>query len=73
VTEVATLVWNAWLPGLEDGSVLFARDLGPLANQRLVSALDRPAYVLQAADSARPAGLLPYARGMAAVWGSRAP
>ena len=68
VTEVGAFLWRAGLPGLARESTLFARDLGPAANLRLIRALKRPVYMLHVDTAGRP-GLWPYEQAVRAIWG----
>lgn len=64
------ILWLGDLPGIERGKPLFARDLGPEVNRRLLARYsDRSAWMygyFAAGDSLR---LLPYAEGNALLWG----
>ena len=61
-------LWRGDLPGLGDSGVLWARDLGPEANARLIDAYpDRtPLFVLP--DGEGNGQVVPYDTGSSALW-----
>jgi hypothetical protein len=70
--DVSPLVWRGDLPGLEGSGTMFVRDLGPHANERVLSAYpERRPYVLLTTSPAAPPELAPYDRGMALLWSER--
>jgi hypothetical protein len=83
--DIAPLLWQASLPGLDARGPMFVRDLGPERNARLIAAMpERTPYVLIAEDNDRSAVLaggraqpeagaarvVAYAQGIAAIWGA---
>jgi len=64
--------WLGDLPGIEEGKPLFATDLGPHANRRLLARYpDRSAWIYGYFTPGDSPGLLPYAEGMAVLWPER--
>ncbi|WP_419163114.1 hypothetical protein [Candidatus Palauibacter sp.] len=61
-------VWRGDLPGLDGSGVLWARDLGPEANARLIASYPSrtPLFVLP--DGAGNGQVVPYDMGLNAVW-----
>lgn len=71
VTSLAPLLWQADLPGIEEGRPLVVRDLGPAANARLLERWpDRTPWVFLDPGDDGPPALVPYEEGMARLWGS---
>jgi hypothetical protein len=68
ITEVGGFLWYAGLPGLPEERTLFARDLGPDINRRLIQVMDRPVYMLHVDSAGRP-GLWPYEQAVRTIWG----
>lgn len=72
VLEVVPFLWQAQLPGLGEGGVLFLRDLGSAGNRAALERWpERTPYVLAPPLPGEPPRLLPYAAGMDAVWARR--
>lgn len=68
VIELPRLIWRGDLPGAERGRAMFARDMGPDRNGRLLAAYpEREAWLLVRRED-RSLALLPYADGMTRVW-----
>ncbi len=65
--------WRGDLPGLGGAGVLWARDLGPEANARLIEAYPdrKPLFVLP--DTAGTGQVVPYETGVNALWGPAPP
>ena len=72
VVDVAPLLWQNASPGLPDGPMIVARDMGPDANAALIAAHpDRtPLMFMRPADDEPPV-LLPYHAGMKLLWPER--
>ena len=71
VISLAPLVWQGDLPGAESGRPMFVRDLGPEENRALLAAFpERAPYVFRAGEAGGPPVLVPYAEGMARLWGA---
>jgi hypothetical protein len=72
VISLAPLVWQGDLPGAESGRPMFVRDLGPEENEALLADFPgRAPYVFRAAEeTGAPPMLVPYAEGMARLWGT---
>lgn len=69
IVDIAPLVWQGDLPGSQRGGAMIVRDMGPVANARLIAAHpDRiPMMFMRRSDDAAPV-LLPYATGVAILW-----
>ncbi len=66
-------LWLGDLPGLGDSGVLWARDLGPEANARLIDAYpDRTSFFVLP-DGAGGGQVVPYETGVYALWGPSPP
>jgi hypothetical protein len=71
---LAPLLWQGDLPGIEEGRPLFARDLGPERNQRLLDLYpDRAAFAFTPVEVEGPPELLPYTEAMELLWGAAGP
>jgi len=68
VLELELLGWRA--APFPDADVLFARDLGPGTNLKVLEAVERPAYVF--VDSPNGQLLLDYDEGIELLWGGAA-
>ena len=67
--EIASQFWRGGLPGAEEGRPLFARDLGPEANARLMAShSERSAFLMGVFTSEGPVEILPYHRGIQVLW-----
>ncbi len=69
IVDVGPLVWQGDLPGVEQGGRMFARDMGPEANARMIRKYpDRvPLMLLRLRDDQQPA-LVPYQDGVKVLW-----
>jgi hypothetical protein len=71
VIDVSPLVWLGDLPGVEGEGTLIVRDLGPADNARLLERHpERAAWVLLTGSPESAPALVPYAEGMALLWGT---
>ena len=69
VVELAPLVWQGDLPGIEVGRPMFVRDLGPEMNQRVLDQHGaRAAFLFGPTEPGGTVELVPYERGLAAIW-----
>ena len=69
VVELAPLLWQGDLPGIDGGAPLFVRDLGPQRNAELLARFpDRAAMILMPGSPGGPLVLVPYQEGMERVW-----
>ncbi len=69
VVELAPLLWQGDLPGVEEGAPLFVRDRGPERNAEILARfVDRRAAMLVPGGPDRPPLLVPYEEGMARIW-----
>lgn len=73
VVGLSGFLWRGDLPGLPGAGILWARDLGPEQNARLIERYpDRvPLFLLPPERGAEPSGewsLVPYEEGIAALW-----
>lgn len=73
IVGLSGFLWRGDLPGLPGTGILWARDLGPEQNVRLIERYpDRVPLVLlppeREADRAREWALVPYEEGIAALW-----
>lgn len=67
--DLPPLLWRGDLPGLERGSPLFARDLGPELNERLLARYPgRPPFLHLPPSSASGEILVPYREGIRQLW-----
>ena len=66
-------VWRGDLPGLGDGGVLWARDLGPEANARLIETYAERTPLFLLPDGEGGGQVLPYETGVNALWGPAPP
>jgi hypothetical protein len=71
VIDVTPFVWQGDLPGRAAEAALFVRDMGPVANRRLMAEQEgrRPLMMLPYGDSI---GLVPYTIAERAIWGVKA-
>jgi hypothetical protein len=70
VSDIAPLLWQAGLPGLDDGRATLVRDLGPERNARLIAAHPgRPVLALASRSPDRSPELMPYDGAMDLLWG----
>lgn len=70
---LAPLVWQGDLPGIERGRPLYARDLGPEKNARLLEHYpERSAFAFAPTTVGGPPRLLPYREAMTLLWGDEA-
>lgn len=69
IVDIAPLLWQGDLPGSSRGGAMIVRDMGPVANARLIAAHpDRvPMMFMRRSDDAGPV-LLPYATGVSILW-----
>lgn len=68
--DLPPLLWRGSLPGLEGDAPLFARDLGPELNARLLAAHPaRRPFLHLPEGPGLPPRLVPYSEGMALLWG----
>jgi hypothetical protein len=71
VLDLEPLLWRA--PPRSAASLVFARDLGPEGNERVRAAVGGSAWIfIPGSDEAAPS-LIPYADGMALLWGGSTP
>jgi hypothetical protein len=69
VVELAPLLWQGDLPGMEGGAPLFVRDLGPERNAELLARYGgRKAMILVSSSPDQPPELVPYQEGMERIW-----
>ena len=69
--DASFILWLGDLPGIEEGRPMFARDLGPAMNRRLLQRYpDRSAWLYGYFADDGTARLLPYAEGEALLWGA---
>ena len=70
IVDVTPYVWQGDLPGLAAAHALFARDMGPAENARLMALFPerRPLMLVEAAGAM---SLRPYEAAMRARWGER--
>ncbi len=74
VVELAPLLWQGDLPGLERGQAMFVRDLGPDLNRVLLRAeADREPLVFAPKRESAPPELQPYDPAMELLWGEDGP
>lgn len=67
---LAPLLWQGDLPGLEEGGILFVRDLGPDRNRRIVDLFpDRRPFVFAPFGPSSPPEVVPYEDAMRVLWG----
>lgn len=66
--DIAPLLWQAALPGSPDRRPLVVRDLGPVLNERVLSANPRRTPFLLVADGAGRPRLHEYTQGMDLLW-----
>ena len=72
--DASFILWLGDLPGIEDGKPMFARDLGPAMNRRLLGRFpDRSAWMYGYFDEGAAPRLVPYAQGEALLWGAAPP
>ena len=68
---LAPLLWQGDLPGLEEGRILFVRDLGPEKNALILNAFPgRKPYVFVPKALEAPPELVAYAEAMEVLWGT---
>lgn len=69
IVDVAPLIWQSSSPGLPEGPMIVARDMGPETNATLIAAHpDRvPLMFMRTSDDAAPT-LLPYDVGISMLW-----
>jgi hypothetical protein len=68
--DVTPLLWLGAVPGAASDAVVFARDMGPAANARLLDALPgRTAWMLATSSPDSRPGLVEYEKAMRALWG----
>lgn len=65
--------WRGDLPGLGDGGVLWARDLGPEVNARLIEAYAERTPLFLLPDGEGGGQVVPYEIGVNALWGPAPP
>jgi hypothetical protein len=68
VLEVAPILWAGDLPGIETGRPAFVRDLGPHANNRLITQHGREAWALLADPQTGTPRLVRYEEAMDLLW-----
>ena len=69
IIDIAPLVWQGDLPGLEGTGVMFVRDMGPEANAKLVAQYPgRVPLILFRPEKDGPPQLVPYEIGIKALW-----
>jgi hypothetical protein len=67
--DAGFLLWLGDLPGIERGRTMYAREMGPEANARLLERYpDREAYVLLTTSAGAEPVLMPYDQAMAHIW-----
>lgn len=72
--DASYMFWRGDLPGIETDRPMFARDLGPELNARLIALHPtRPALLFGRFDAARGWELLPYNQGVERLWGAGSP
>ena len=70
--DASFILWLGDLPGIEDGKPMFARDLGPAMNRRLLARYPgRSAWMYGYFDEGNTPHLVPYAQGEAFLWDAR--
>ena len=68
VIDVTPFIWQGDLPGTKPHGALFVRDMGPIANRKLIAQHEdrRPMMLIPHADSV---ALVPYTIAERAIWG----
>jgi hypothetical protein len=68
--DITPLLWLGAVPGADRGETVFARDMGPAANTRLLNVLPgRTAWMLATPGPDSPPGLIEYEMAMRTLWG----
>jgi hypothetical protein len=69
IVEVASLLWQADLPGSSGPGAMVVRDMGPEANAPLIARYpERVPMVFYRPTKEGPPALVPYTAGMTALW-----
>lgn len=72
--DASFILWLGDLPGIEEGKPMFARDLGPAMNRRLLARFPgRSAWLYGYFDEGGAPRLVPYAQGESLLWDALPP